>query len=148
MTTYCTKADMLARFDPRTLVQLTDRPANDTIEPATEITDAVLDQARADAGDLIDGYLAVAYPLPLPSTPPALVRVACEVTLAFLYRDSLPDHVAALRKSALAWLGDVRDNKVRLFPSDPPTEGKGDGLVEMTAADRIFTRDSMKGGGL
>lgn len=145
---YCTKADMLARFDPRTLVQLTDRPANDTVEPATEITDAVLDQARGDVGDLIDGYLAVTYALPLPTTPPSLVRVACELTLAFLYRDSMPEHVAALRKAAMAWLADVRDGRVRLFPNDPPTEGKGGGLVEMTTSDRIFTRESMKGGGL
>lgn len=142
---YCTKADMLARFDARTLVQLTDRPADDTVEPATAITDAVLDQARGDAGDLIDGYLAVAYALPLPSTPPALVRVACEITLSLLYRDAMPEHVAAMRKAAELWLANVRDQKIRLFPNDAPAEGKGDGLVETNGSGRVFTADTMKG---
>ncbi len=144
MTAYCTKDDMLARFDPRTLVQLTDRPADDTVPPATAITDSVLNQAMADAGDLIDTYLAVAHTLPLPSTPPALVKVACEISLATLYRDAMPEHVEKLKSAALGWLRDVRDNKVRLFPNDAPTEGKGAGLVERSGPDRKFTATTLR----
>ena len=145
MTVYCTKADMLARFDPRTLVQLTDRPASDAAPAATEISDAVLDQARADAGALIDSYLAVVTRLPLASVPPALVPVACNLVLAALYRDAVPEHVAGLRKQAIRWLEDVRDNRVRLFTDAvTTTEGEGAGLVETRGAERMFDSQTLR----
>jgi phage gp36-like protein len=145
MTAYCTKPDMLARFDPRTLVQLTDRPADDTVPPATTITDAVLDQAIADASNMIDSYIAVVQPLPLPSIPPALVKVACDLVLAALYRDAVPEHVAKAASAAIGWLKDVRENKVRLFPDDRPTEGTGAGLVETAGPEREFTAKTLRG---
>jgi phage gp36-like protein len=137
--TYCTKADMLARFDPRTLVQLTDRPADDTVPPATTITDSVLDQAIADASALIDSYLAVIATLPLPSVPAVLTAMACNLVLAALYRDAMPDHVALLRKNAIGWLEGVRDNKIRLFTDGTTTtEGEGAGLPELDYPARQF----------
>ncbi|MBX9944946.1 MAG: DUF1320 domain-containing protein [Reyranella sp.] len=142
---YCTKPDMLARFDPRTLVQLTDRPADDTVPPATAITDSVLNQAIADADATIESYLAVSHVLPLPSVPPALVRLACDLALANLYRDAMPEHVAKAQAMAMSWLRDVRDNKVRLFPSDPATEGQGAGLVETRGPERQFTATTLRG---
>ncbi len=112
--------------------------------PATAITDAVLDQAIADAGAFIDGYVAVVYKLPLASIPPALIKIACEIALANLYRDAMPEHVAGLKTSGVSWLRDVRDGKVRLFPDDAPTDGAGAGLVETTGPARMFDARTLR----
>lgn len=135
---------MLARYQPRTLVQLTDRPADDTVPVATTITDSVLDQAIADASDLIDSYLAVVTPLPLTDVPPRLVACCCTLVFASLYQDAAPEKVSKDRDREMGWLRDVRDNKIRLFPDGASTEGEGAGLVETNGSERMFTRDSLK----
>lgn len=146
MTAYCTKADMLARFDPRTLVQLTDRPADDTVTPATAINDSVLDQARADAGTLIDGYVSVITTLPIADAGALaqLVPVACDIALYKLYRDSVPELVAKKYEAAIGWLKRVVDNQVRLFASGAPTEGEGAGLVETAGPERVFDSRTLR----
>jgi phage gp36-like protein len=144
MSIYCAKADMVARFQPRTLVQLTDRPADDTVPVATAITDSVLDQAIGDASDLIDTYLAVVTTLPIDPVPPRLVACCCTIVLASLYQDAIPEKVAKDRDREIAWLRDVRDNKIRLFPDGTPTAGDGEGLVMTNGSTRMFTRDSLK----
>jgi phage gp36-like protein len=138
VSTYCTKDDMLARFDPRTLVQLTDRPADDTVPPATAITDSVLDQARTDAGTLIDSYISVVTVLPVTdaSALSALTLVACDIAFAKLYRDAMPELVSKKHDQAIQWLRDVRDNKMRLFASGAATEGEGAGLPELAYPER------------
>jgi phage gp36-like protein len=145
MTAYCTKADMQARFDTRTLVQLTDRPADDTVAPATTITDSVLDQAIADAGSTIDGYVGVVHTLPLTDLPPILIQHACNLALYNLYRDATPDQVTKRHDAAIAFLRDVAANKVRLFADDRPEEGTGAGLVETSGPERRYTAKTLRG---
>ena len=145
MTAYCTLADMQARFDNRTLVQLTDRPADDTVLPATTITESVLDQAIADASATIEGYIGVVQPLPLAELPAVLVQHACNLTLYNLYRDATPDQVVKRHDAAIAFLRDVAARKVRLLPAEAEETGEGAGLVETTGSKRVFTFRSMRG---
>lgn len=144
MTAYCTRDDMLARFDPRTLVQLTDRPADDTVAPATTITDAVLEKAIADASDEIDSYIRSVATLPLAEIPPTINQAASYIALANLYRDAIPEKVAADRERWLRWLRDVRDNKVRLFVDDTTTEGEGAGMPELVYPEREFNARKLR----
>lgn len=146
MTAYCTLADMAARYDPRRLVQLTDRPADDTVQPATAVTESVLDQAIADASALIDTYLSVVTPLPLAEVPPRLVACCCALTFASLFQDAIPEKAGADRDRELQWLRDVRDNKIRLFPDGTTTEGEGVGMPETDYPCRVFDARKLRDG--
>jgi phage gp36-like protein len=151
MTAYCAQADMQARFTTRLLIQLTDLPESDATPPATTITLSVLDQAIADASNLIDSYLSVEYALPLPSTPPYLVSIACDLTLAALYRRNpmaVPESVTAGESAAKGWLKKVQDRDVRLFPAqaddDAADIGEGAGMPETNDLRRDFSMRNMK----
>lgn len=111
---YCAKQDMIDRYGAEELIQLTDRAGTGVID------DAVLNQAIADSGAEIDGYLATRYELPLTVVPPVLVRIACEIARYHLYDDAATDTVK-----------DRYDNSVRFLRS----LAKGDvSLVQQTGA--------------
>jgi phage gp36-like protein len=151
MTAYCAQSDLQARFNTRLLIQLTDLPESDATPPATTITGAVLTQAIADASAEIDSYLAVEYTLPLGSTPPYLVSVACDLVLAALYRRNtmaVPDHVSSAESAARGWLKKVQAREVRLFPAqaddDAADIGEGAGMPQTNELEREMSRRKLR----
>jgi phage gp36-like protein len=94
---YAQVADMVARFGQREMIQLTDQS-----NPPADQVDATVAQAALDgASSIMDGSIAVKYALPLPApTSPILVEVCCDIARHRLYRDQIPDAVAAREKSA------------------------------------------------
>lgn len=151
MSAYCAESDMQARFSTRLLVQLTDLPTNDSSPPATTITVAVLDQAIADASAEIDSYLALAYTLPLSGgTPPALLPVACDLSLGNLYKRNtmaVPQHVADAVSAARSWLKRVAAREARLYPDtqdDAAGQAEGVGMPETNDLRRDYSMRKLR----
>ncbi|QDY99065.1 DUF1320 domain-containing protein [Nitratireductor mangrovi] len=139
---YVVKQGMIDRFGERELVQLTDR-AN---KPPTTIDDDVLDEAMSDAADLIDGYLAKLYTLPLTVVPGILTRMAADIARYYLHGKSADKDGAVHRayQEAMTWLKDVAAGRIQLEAEGVLPEQSGGGSVRAKASDRVFTRDSLK----
>lgn len=135
---YATQQHMVDRFGDTELVQLTDRTN------AGYIGTAVLNQAIADADTEINGYLAGRYALPLTSTPPVLITYACDIARYRLYDDRASEQVTKRYNDALKFLQMVAkgDISLGLDTSGTPPPSSGGPTVE--AAERVFTRDSLK----
>lgn len=141
--TYVTKQQLIDRFGERELIQLTDR----TNKPATTIDDTVVTGAITDAQALADGYLGKVYALPLAVTPPVLTRISADIARYYLHGKSAdkdgPVHRAYLE--ATSWLKDVSRGLVQIDADGVAPAAAGGGSIRAKPADRVFTRDSLKG---
>lgn len=128
---YCTLVDLEAALPVRRLVELT----NDDDPTSTgSVVETVVDAAIARAGDLIDTYIGKRYPLPLPSVPEILRRLAVDLAIAALFArvrdvDGMPDGIAANRKEALRVLelimrGDISLGMATTDPAPTPVGPK------------------------
>lgn len=108
MTTYCTQADMVARFGERVIIQLTDRTGSGVIDSV------VLGDAIADACAEIDGYLTDQV-LPLASVPSNLIRIAADIAAYHLHRGRPVDDVLNRYTQAIDYLTKVSKGTVRLL---------------------------------
>lgn len=123
---YCTDTDLITRYGEYELTQLTDRARVGAIDGS------VLDQAIADAGAEIDGYLATAgYPTPLVAAPYVLTRYACDLARWYLYDEVRPDAVQRGADQARNWLERIADGRYRLpgLATDDTTAAVGDVLI-------------------
>lgn len=77
---YCTKADLLLRFDEDEITRITDVDGNGLID------EDVLQRAIDDASSEIDSYLIGRYALPLVEPPKDLIRKACDMVRFHLYQ--------------------------------------------------------------
>jgi phage gp36-like protein len=142
MPAYATPQDLIARFGPDEVEQLSDigRPRTG------EIVASTLEVALADASAEIDGYLAARYPLPLdPATAPALLKVfACDIARYRLMSTRADDRVTEGYKAALIYLRDVAMGKIALFPANAaPAEPAGSaGVVMMSPGTKHWARDN------
>lgn len=140
---YATLQDLIERFGEKELVQRTDR-AN---RPPTTIDPTVAGEALEGASSLADGYLGKVFALPLPSTPRVLVDKVCAVARYHLRDESADDKSAVVRnyRDAIAWLRDVSTGVVKLdVGAGQAPEPVGGGAVRSTAAERVFTPDSLR----
>lgn len=116
---YATAADMEARFGADELVARTDRNATGTVDGT------VLARALADAGAEIDGYLAARYQLPLPTIPPMLARIACDIARYRLWEDLASDEVRRRYEDARRLLEAISRGTVSLgLPANLPQDQK------------------------
>ncbi len=139
---YATQQDLIDRFGQTELVQLTDR----TNRPATTIDETVVGRALSDADELIDGYVAKLYALPLSSVPPRLTKIACDIARYYLHGKAAEkdDPVWRAYNDAITWLKDVAKGLVVLEADGVAPEQSGGGEVQITTPDRVFTRDSLR----
>lgn len=132
------------------LMSLTITGGNRSTYTAGQIAQADAALARierliADVGELIDGYLAGRYLLPLAPVPGILRAWATDI---FRYRlhDDLQDGdrnpIASRHRDALKSLGLIRDGKLTLGGVDPIATATG-GEVRISAPGRAFTRDTL-----
>lgn len=140
--TYAALQDLVDRFGQTELVQLTDRT---NIPPAT-VDETVVDRALADAGALIDSYLASRYALPVSSTPDVLVKIAADLARYFLHGKAADKDspVTAAYEDALAWLAKVSNGIVVLEIAGAEVPQEGGGAIRAKAPCRVFTRDSLR----
>jgi phage gp36-like protein len=108
---YATPADLAVRFGADRLIELTDRDRDGLAD------DPQIAQALDDASFEIDGYLAARYKLPLPTVPPLLARIACDIAI---YR------LLSLRR-----MGDIEDARRRYEDARRLLESISKGVVAL-----------------
>ncbi len=135
--TYAVRQDYIDRFGIVELLQLVDRDRDSVEDPG------VLAQALADAGAEIDSYLQARYALPLPSAPPALVRVACDITRYRLFDNRATEEVRQRYSDAVRYLRDIASGVVQLGLATPAPSSTNDGLPLYESADRVFSRTKL-----
>jgi phage gp36-like protein len=123
---YASQADMEDRFGATELAQRTDRTNGAVIDTV------VLGRALADADSEIDGYLATRYTLPLPSTPPVVNRLACEIARYRLFDDGVPETVRVRYQDAVSLLKRLSSGEVQLAGISPVVVAGGTGNAVAT----------------
>ncbi len=131
---YCTRQDMIDRFDETELIQLTDRNSLGLID------DTVLDLAISDASAEIDGYLS-RYDLPLSTVPRVLVRCCCDIARYFLYDDAVIEQVENRYQSIVKFLTQVGKGTISLGPDSSGNQPVVEEGVKMVSGGRVFGRD-------
>ncbi len=124
---YATVADLVAEFGEREVIELTDR-----FEPPIGVVDNAVAQGALDRAEaVIDGYLAGRYALPLPSVPPLLNGIACDLTRHSLYINAMPDVVKDRYDAAMKSLKAIGDGLMALPlpPAGSPATGLGGSAV-------------------
>lgn len=131
--TYATQTDLTERFGATELAQRTDRVNGTTIDTV------VLGRALDDADSEIDGYLATRYSLPLPSTPPVINRLACEIARYRLYDDGVPETVHARYQEAVGLLKRLASGEVQLagIAAVAVAGGSGNAVATRTQAKQF-----------
>jgi phage gp36-like protein len=117
MPVYAQVADLVGRFGQQEIIELTDRAS----PPSGGLDAAVAERALADADAEIDVYLAGTYELPLPSVPPVLTRIACDIARYRLWDDRAPEEVRARYEDARRVLEAIAAGKVTLGPANGPS---------------------------
>lgn len=158
MDAYATVADLVDRFGEREIIALTD--TDDNMAVREDRAQRKLDDAHA----LVDGYIGMAYKLPLAGcvkpapqpgdpqavihvAPPLLVRIVCDVTRYYLYDDHAPDEIKTRYEGALQQLVHISQGRAVLacpwggvagepLGAEPQTGG---GEVAFSAAPRQIT---------
>ncbi len=108
---YATPDDLAVRYGADQLIDLTDRDADGLAD------DPQIAQALEDASYEIDGYLAARYRMPLPTIPPLLARIACDI--------------AVYRLLSLRRMGDIEDARRRYEDARRLLEGLSRGAVAL-----------------
>ena len=138
--TYATEQDLIDRFGSDELAELTDRA-----DPPTGVADStVVASALEDADELIDSYIAKRYDLPLASSPPRLVKLACDIARFFLYKDDPTEAVESVYKASVAFLRDVSAGRAVLDIAGAEPAPAGD-TVQVSGPDRVFTSETLDG---
>lgn len=131
---YATLQDLVDRFGERELVDLTDRAGGGTIDVT------VVQRALDDGAEMIEGYLAKRYTLPLSAPVARLTAVACDIARYQLYTVAPSEVVTARYRDAERWLRDVADGRVVLEAAGlaPASGSAGGDDVRFTAPSKVF----------
>ncbi len=141
MPAYTDQAALVKRYGADMLIRATDRGA-----VATGVIDAaVVAKACQDASDIIDGYLAGRYALPLAAIPPLVATLAEDIAIWRLHPYEPDPKLKADFDAAMRSLRDIGSGAIRLPATgvEPATTG-GTGAM-FTDRERPMTADSMKG---
>jgi phage gp36-like protein len=106
---YCTSADLVARFSETEIAQLSDMEGRETIN------EAVVDIAINSASSEIDSYLAWRYVTPITDNAPDHLRSVCVDLAYYNLHNQRPSQTAIKRKEdALGWLKMVAGGSIKL----------------------------------
>lgn len=139
--TYATRQDLTDVTGERELIELSDR--GDT--PIDWVDEVVVARALADADDLIDGFVAGQYTLPLTSSPRILVGVACDIARFKLWKDRASDEVRKRYDDALALLKLIAKGAVKLPDQAGVEPVARSTIIIAQMPERQFTRDKLRG---
>lgn len=141
MTTYASKANMIARFGEPEVIALTDRANLGVVD------DAVLAGALAEADAEIDPYLAPHYPLPLTSVPKILSGFACDITRYRLCGAGVTEteEVRKRYEDAIKFMVKVSRGEISLGLDAIGAAPVEHGSVQVSAPARVFNSDSLAG---
>lgn len=134
---YCTRDDLESRFGTIEIADLLDQDNNGNEDGQR------LDSAIADAGALVDGYIAGRYAVPLETTPALIKDVACDVTRYKLWRNRAPEEVQKRYDQAISTLRDISRGVISLPPGTVPPQTVSETGFEYESNERVFTPDSL-----
>lgn len=138
---YCTLQNLIDRFGPGELVQLTDK-----LEPPTgQIAEGTVALAIKDASELIDSYLEGRYSLPLNPVPAPLTRAACDVARYYLHEDAVTEAVQARYDEAVAYLKAVSRGEAKLGATEGAAAPATSNEARIESGGRVFGRDEAGG---
>ncbi|MFW1952062.1 gp436 family protein [Acinetobacter beijerinckii] len=111
---YLTRGELIERFGESEIVRLERNIAKtDGANPPTS------EQAISDAEEMVNGYVAVQYPLPLPVTTEPVKRAVAVIARYFLYKDKPTEIVRMDYEDVISWLKQIAAGKaVLIFPVD------------------------------
>ncbi|WP_299165799.1 DUF1320 domain-containing protein [uncultured Tateyamaria sp.] len=137
--TYASEEDLIRRAGAQEIRQVSDRDRDG------EIDQDVVDAALKSADDMINGYVAVKYALPLATVPDLLTEWAVSIARYKLHHNGAPDHVDADYKSAVSSLKDVAGGRIAL-PIDGGTPAQsGMGAHASYSPPQVFTPQKLRG---
>lgn len=143
MTTYTDGTGLRQRFGAE-IDQLIG--ADPTAVPAEPGDVDRLARACEDATNLIDGYLATRYTLPLSSVPAMVQAWAADIARYRLWDDRAPDEVRKRYEDTLQQLGHVARGVIGLPPGSDGVKPDAGGMeAGGFCADRVFTSDTLAG---
>jgi len=139
---YCTQEDIQRKRIPeQTLIDLTDDQGLATVDTT------VVDEAIAEAGELIDGYLRDRYSLPLSAVSGVVNSLALDIATHILYgrraEFKMPENVGKAYDNALRMLREIRVGNISLGLPSPSGQSATSG-ASFTGGGRRFTRDSQR----
>jgi len=140
---YCTVDDLEKKLDRQRLIELTDTVNN----PPATVDEAVAARAIAEADALIDSHAAKRHPTPLDPVPEAIRGISATLAVFHLhrYRNLNSELWRKSYEDAVEWLRALAAGRVELSSGPTPPPEKGGTGITMTAAERVFTRDKLKG---
>lgn len=136
--TYATQIHMETRVGQGELVLLTDKDGGGLAD-AAEIGAALL-----AADEIIEGYVAGRYVLPLSPVPGFIVSIACDIARFRLHKNGAPEHVIAAHDAALARLKDIQSGKFTLQSAGVAAPEISGGGPEFSAPERVFSEAALK----
>ena len=138
---YATITAMQQRFGERDLIYLSERDD----APADVINTAVIEQAINDASDVINGYLAGRYELPLVTVPNLLEQFCCDIARYKLGTNDVPEHVETRYKDAIKFLMSVAKGELSIGVDALGQDAKVQDTATIQSAGSVFAREKTKG---
>lgn len=137
---YATQQDLIDRFGQDELTQRADRDGNGSIDAAT------VNRALTDADDMINGYLASRYIVPIAAPVPSLIiGIACDLARYQLYTIEATDLVRTRFEDAIARLKDIQAGRVAIPVAGIAPPGSSSVGPVVSAPDRVFSADNLAG---
>ncbi|MGR3981761.1 gp436 family protein [Pseudoalteromonas sp. 1181_04] len=138
---YATITAMQQRFGERDLIYLSEREDG----PVGVINTAVIEQAINDASDVINGYLAGRYELPLVTVPNLLEQFCCDIARYKLGTNDVPEHVETRYKDAIKFLMSVAKGELSIGVDALGQDAKVQDTATIQSAGSVFAREKTKG---
>ena len=138
---YATITAMKQRYGERDLIYLSERDDG----PADVINTAVIEQAINDASDVINGYLAGRYELPLVTVPNLLEQFCCDIARYKLGTNDVPEHVETRYKDAIKFLMSVAKGELSIGVDALGQDAKVQDTATIQSAGSVFAREKTKG---
>ncbi len=137
--TYASLEDLTERAGTDEILQIADRDDDLVADPD------VIDAALAHADNIVNGYIASKYPLPLATTPPLVLTWATSIARYFLHRDGPPDYVETDYKDAIAALKDVARGLIAIpdIAGAVPEAATGTHLSDIPS--QVFSPENLRG---
>ena len=123
---YLTREELIERFGETEIVRL-ERNIAKTEGPNPSTSE----KSISDAEEMVNGYVAVQYPLPLPITTEPVKRAVAVIARYFLYKDKPTEIVRLDYEDVIGWLKQIAAGKaVLIFPvaDDQPERLVGTGI--------------------
>ncbi len=137
---YATLADLIERASFAEIRQIADHDRDGAIDAD------VIEAALIDADNLVNGYVATKYAVPLASVPDLVRTWSVSIARYVLHRNGAPEHVATDYKDAIAALKDVARGNIVLPVQDgaAPLDTTA-GTVMAEHPPLVFTPDKLRG---